>query len=201
MRPRPRAIGAPALVLCGVSAALVAGCSTGPSYTTGSLRPPEGMVRDRPRTYPDGSYRSEPYVTQDPGSSYGSGYPQRQYTDPGTPTPPSYRNGANGYGASGMETGSIGPRRQPGASPYASDARWRQTPPERWPQTSAARSAPMATGSVRATPHVVSVREGDTLYSLSRQYNVPVADLMAANRLESERIAVGQQLTIPIRYR
>ena len=44
-------------------------------------------------------------------------------------------------------------------------------------------------------------REGDTLYSLSRRFNVPVKDIAAANRLRNERIAIGQRLVIPTRYR
>jgi len=200
MRPRPRSIGVSTLILCGMSAALVAGCSSGPSYTTGSLRPDEGMVRDRPRVYPDGSYQREPYVTTAPTASYG--YPPRQYTDPGTPTPDSYRSG--GYGARGMETGSIGAPPAASGQPvgYDPDARWRQTPRERWQAPpSRLQQRPITSAGLSARPNTVVVRDGETLYSLSRQYNVPVGDLMAANRLPSERIAIGQELTIPIRYR
>lgn len=46
---------------------------------------------------------------------------------------------------------------------------------------------------------VVDVRPGDTLYRLSRAYNVPVPTIMQANGLTSESIKVGQRLTIPVR--
>jgi LysM repeat protein len=49
--------------------------------------------------------------------------------------------------------------------------------------------------------HIVEVQEGETLSSLSRRHNVPVGDLVAANRLSSDRIAIGQRLVIPTRYR
>jgi len=41
------------------------------------------------------------------------------------------------------------------------------------------------------------VRAGDTLYSISRRYNVTVQAIMAANGLTSTHIRVGQQLRIP----
>lgn len=190
MRSRPRAIGTRLLILSGLSAAL-AGCSTGgtQSMTTSSLapRPNEGMVRDDARRYPDGSYAGRPY---DGGAynngTYGRPYAgaPRRYVDPGEPTP---REMAYGYGSPGhqsIQTGSLGP------APRAYDPNARWQPP-----------AHVTTGSTGYGPHVIEVREGDTLYGLSRRYNVPMGDLVAANRLTSERIAVGQRLVIPTRYR
>ena len=43
----------------------------------------------------------------------------------------------------------------------------------------------------------VTVRPGDTLYSLSRRYQVSVADLKSTNRLSGNNIRVGQVLRIP----
>jgi hypothetical protein len=191
MRPRHRATGVPALVLSPL-VALLAGCSSGGSdevFATSSLRPREGMVRDEPRRYPDGSTS---------GGTYGRPYaeaPRRRYVDPGEPTPREMAYDG-GYGSPrGIETASIGS----GARTYGPDARWQQP------------ASGITTGSVGPSgdrepyrpnpPHVVEVREGDTLYSLSRRFNVPVGDLMAANRLPSERIAIGQRLVIPTRYR
>lgn len=218
MRSRSRSIGAHALILSAV-AALLAGCSSGgaqQSFTTSSLtqRPQEGMVRDEPRRYPDGSTSGGSYAD----GAYGRPYAQarRSYVDPGHPTPrefaaahpdPAQRD----YVASaGIQTASIGPGART-APPHAShqsydqQARWQQRPPSQWQQ-----AAPLATGSTgphAAPPHashrpqIVEVREGDTLFGLSRRYNVPVGDLVAANRLPNDRIAIGQRLVIPTRYR
>ncbi|MBQ9271674.1 MAG: M23 family metallopeptidase [Alphaproteobacteria bacterium] len=42
------------------------------------------------------------------------------------------------------------------------------------------------------------VRKGDTLYSISRKYNVPIKDLISANRLSSPyTLYVGQTLSLP----
>ena len=44
----------------------------------------------------------------------------------------------------------------------------------------------------------VVVRKGDTLYSISRKYNVPIKDLISANRLSSPyTLYVGQTLSLP----
>lgn len=159
------------------AAALVmalAGCSTGPSdIQTSSLapRPGEGMARDTPR------YASAP----------------RRYVDPGHPTPREFAAASDQYeldGSRSIQTASID--RRPNPYYYDTSPRWRQP------------SAPITTGSTgygAARPYVVEVRQGDTLYSLSRRYNVPVGDLAAANRLTSDRIAIGQHLVIPTRYR
>lgn len=48
------------------------------------------------------------------------------------------------------------------------------------------------------TPSVVSVRKGDTLYSISRRYNVPLKDLIEANNLRPPyNLNVGQTLRLP----
>lgn len=197
MRPRHRAIGVPTLVLSSLSA-ILAGCSSGGSqdaFTTSSLRPREGMARDEPRRYPDGST----------SGSYGRPYAEapRRYVDPGRPTPrevAAYDSGHGRYGAPprNIETASIGS----GAHAYDPSARWQQP------------SSGITTGSTgpsansyrepyrpNSAPHVIEVREGDTLYSLSRRFNVPVRDIAVANRLPNERIAIGQRLVIPTRYR
>lgn len=43
----------------------------------------------------------------------------------------------------------------------------------------------------------VDVREGDTLYSIARTYNVTVASLVDTNRLKSIAIYPGQRLVLP----
>jgi len=45
---------------------------------------------------------------------------------------------------------------------------------------------------------VVTVRKGETLYGLSRTYNVPVRDIINANRLRAPySLAIGQKLSLP----
>lgn len=49
------------------------------------------------------------------------------------------------------------------------------------------------------TPSTVSVRKGDTLYSISRRYNVPLKDLIEANNLRPPyNLNVGQTLRLPM---
>ncbi|MBR1825066.1 MAG: M23 family metallopeptidase [Alphaproteobacteria bacterium] len=44
----------------------------------------------------------------------------------------------------------------------------------------------------------ITVHKGDTLYSISRRYNVPIKDLISANRLSSPyTLYVGQTLSLP----
>ncbi|MBR1600739.1 MAG: M23 family metallopeptidase [Alphaproteobacteria bacterium] len=44
----------------------------------------------------------------------------------------------------------------------------------------------------------VTVRKGDTLYSISRKYNVPIKDMITANRLSAPyTLYVGQKLNLP----
>jgi LCP family protein required for cell wall assembly len=57
-------------------------------------------------------------------------------------------------------------------------------------------TVPLATPTTNGPPiHVV--RQGDTLFSLARQYGVTVDDLVRVNNLTGDSIFVGQQLTIP----
>jgi len=199
MRPRHRAIGVPALILSGLSAVLLAGCSSGgaqDTLTTSSLRPDEGMRRDAPRRYPDGSTA---------GGTYARPYAEapRRYVNPGEPTPremAAYDSGHDRYGAPrNIQTASIGSD----GRTYDPNARWQQPPSG----ITTGSTGPAPTGyygrppQAPHGPQIVEVREGDTLFSLSRRYDVPVGDIVAANRLSSDRIAIGQRLVIPTRYR
>ncbi len=216
MRSRPCSIGASALIFSGLAAAL-AGCSSGgsqESFTTSNLgpRPQEGMAR----TYPDGSTAGRPYSNGSySDGTYGRPYAEapRRYVDPGQPTPRQvatatpYYGGQTGYGQQPtIQTGSLGNSGNAAPNGYDNNGRWQQTPPSRWSQpapvaaTGPVNRGPTA-GYAPSNPQVVEVREGDTLYGLSRRYNIPVSDLIAANRLPNERIAIGQRLVIPTRYR
>lgn len=53
------------------------------------------------------------------------------------------------------------------------------------------------TSTVTPTPVIHVVKRGDTLYDIAREYNTTVRAIMEANGLESNRLSVGQELTIP----
>lgn len=169
------AIGAHPLLVAILTLALGA-CSSGPqqSFETSSLspRPEEGMVRDTPR------YAAAP----------------RRYVDPGHPTPREFAAASEQYGLDGNRRIQTASLPEPRRNAYDQNARWQQP-------ASGITTGSTGYGGSANRPHVYAVREGDTLYSLSRRYNVPVGDLVAANRLTSERIAIGQHLVIPTRYR
>lgn len=67
------------------------------------------------------------------------------------------------------------------------------------PQASAAPTNPnLTTGSIsKAHTSMIQVKEGDTLFGISRRTGVPINDLVAANKIQGGRIAVGQNLIIP----
>jgi len=206
MRSRHRPTGVSSLVLVGLTAAL-AGCSSGgppDSMTTSSPRPNEGMQREGVRHYPDGSTSGGYY----PAGGYGRPYAEapRRYVDPGEPTPreiAAYDSGHDRMGPpQNIQTASIDNRQRP----YDPNARWQQ--PSSAITTGSTGPRPTGYGVPyrpqpvgQHVPQVVEVQQGDTLFSLSRRYNVPVGDLVAANRLPNDRIAIGQRLVIPTRYR
>jgi len=65
------------------------------------------------------------------------------------------------------------------------------------PPVASARAQPAPATTLAAGP-TVTIQQGDTLYALSRRYNVPVADIMAANGLTgSPNLAVGRKIIIP----
>jgi LysM repeat protein len=189
MRFRSGSVRASALALCLMSLFL-AGCGAGSpdnTVSTASLAP----VRDEPR-YAGSRDTGTPYALppRQVDRSYAS---TRHYTDPGSPTPREYAayDSGHAYGnGHSIQTGSVGATNR-GPYAYEPDARWRQPTNTPLRQTS---NGPLS-------PNVVEVREGDTLFGLSRRYNVPVGDIVAANRLSNERIAIGQRLVIPTRYR
>ena len=198
-------------------AASIGGCSTtgsdGP-LTTSSIapRPEEGLRQDPPRYNTAESESPKPYtqpysqppvyeprprqyVQQAPASDwrytqppyaaaqgYGNGaYASRPPTQPYHPQPPvqTWQQRTNSaYHAQGpapIQTGSLGRTATPSYG------------------------APAAAGSLSNVATTIQVREGDTLYGLSRRTGIPVAEIMAANRLQSQRIEIGQRLVIPAR--
>lgn len=206
MRSRHRPTGVSSLVLVGLTAVL-AGCSSGgtpDSMATSSLRPQESMQREGVRHYPDGSSSGGYYPANGDGRPYAEA--PRRYVDPGEPTPreiAAYDSGHDRMGPpQNIQTASIG--NSPRA--YDPNARWQQ--PSSAITTGSTGPRPTGYGTPyrpqpigQHVPQVVEVQQGDTLFSLSRRYNVPVGDLVAANRLPNDRIAIGQRLVIPTRYR
>jgi murein DD-endopeptidase MepM/ murein hydrolase activator NlpD len=70
------------------------------------------------------------------------------------------------------------------------------------PQQSVTRGAPQAPTATAATaathPSMVTVQSGDTLYGISRQYNVPIRAIINANNLTPPyNLAVGRPLVLP----
>ena len=203
MRFRSRPVCRGALALAALATTL-AGCSSSGSQgslSTASLapRPQENVYASAQRTYPDGSTSGRPYNA----APHRSQHAPRQYVDPGTPTP---RHMADaGYRPSnGIQTASLGNTGRSDNPGYDPNARWQQPSPF----ITGAGAPPRPTGTPAAHtparpagPHVVEVREGDTLYSISRNHRVPLHDIVVANRLTSDRIEVGQRIVIPTRTR
>lgn len=206
------------LTAVSVLALTVAACSTDttrfsqPMFSsandyTGSITPKEGVgyggarapgtiasnadIQQAPLAAP-GSYPSQPYPSQ-PYPQTSGGYGQGSgYTPPASQpiySQPTYGQGQSTYSqpAYGAQPGSY----QAGANVHA---------PTVMPDGS-----PGAVSSVRpsasATPHsgiTVAVERGETLYSISRRYGVPVNALMQANGIsDPTSVRVGQRLNIP----
>lgn len=193
-----------ALAIAGLATTL-AGCSSSGSQgslSTASLapRPHENVYASPQRTYPDGSTYGRPYTV----APHRSAHAPRQYVDPGTPTP---RHMADaGYRpSSGIQTASLGGTHHAEHPTYDPNARWQQPSPfitgAGAPQRPTGAPVTAHAPPRPAGPHVVEVREGDTLFSISRSHRVPLHDIVVANRLTSDRIDVGQRLVIPTRTR
>ena len=200
MRCRSRPVRSGVIIVVGLAATL-SGCSssgTQSTLTTSSIapRPSEGMRR----TYPDGSTYGRPYTVAPQRTAYA---PQRQYVDPGTPTPRYTADARRApYGQpSEIQTASIGPSGRSTQPGYDPNARWQQPSPiitgSAGPASRPQPQAPLMPNG----PRVVQVREGDTLYSISRTHRVPLHDIVVANRLTSDRIEIGQRIVIPSRPR
>ena len=48
----------------------------------------------------------------------------------------------------------------------------------------------------RSTPGLHLVRQGETLFSIAKQYGLKTADIMATNDLITDQVAIGQKLVI-----
>lgn len=143
-----------------------------------------------PRSYGDNSVARQeldvpretsalPPPTNQGGSYEGGRYDSAHYR-------PSNQNSGNQY-SGGQYQGAAPVTEQP--SSYA-------------PQQSAGYAAPVGGSGTKVaalggTGDAIEVREGDTLYSLSRRHQVSVSELMSANRLSTPSIKPGQKLYLP----
>jgi LysM repeat protein len=157
--------------------------SSPPSYAqAGAPANSNSYDADRWRN-PQPSYAAQPSYQQRYQPSYQPQYSQQQAYQPQQPYQPSYQS-----------QGSYQPQSyQP--QPY--QPRWQPGPQAR------AYGTPITTGSLGPSKksQTVVVRQGDTLYSLSRRHGVPVAELVTANRISDGKIKVGQMLVIPAQTR
>jgi LysM repeat protein len=154
---------------------------TAPSYTQAGNAPPTNSYGYDNNTWraPQPSYAAAPSYQP----SYQPKYPPQQAYPPHQPYQPSYQPQAQGYQPQSQQPQPYQPRWQP--APQAQ-----------------AYAAPITTGSLgTAKSQTVVVREGDTLYGISRRHGVPVAELVTANRIPDGKIQIGQKLVIPSQTR
>lgn len=131
------------------------------------IYPPQQPAYGQQQAYAQPPYAQQPYAQQ-PNAAY----QPRPYAQGQAPYQP-------GYGA------------QPAYPPQGGYVPG--------PQASAAPTNPnLTTGSIsKAHTSMIQVKEGDTLFGISRRTGVPITDLVAANKIQGGRIAVGQNLIIP----
>jgi LysM repeat protein len=145
------------------------------------LRPSAGMIGAAPSPY------------QQTGMLGYSPPPARPLREP--PSPDIY-TGRLGYGRPSSD---YGWNRDPGrlttgALPppaYARPPSWQTSPRLSDP------GVPVAGVQGPAGGQVIEVRDGDTLYGLSKRHGVSVAELISVNRLYGGDIEIGQKLLLP----
>ena len=197
------------------------GCSTGSEapFQTSSIsgRPETGMSHEPRRPEQQSSYSgpslSEPgYAQAAPPANNGYDANRWRNPQPSYAAQPSYQpqyqpayqpqysqqqqayQPQPGYQPSYQSHGSYQPQSY---QPQPSQPRWQPGPQAR------AYGTPITTGSLGNSKksQTVVVRQGDTLYSLSRRHGVPVAELVTANRISDGKIKIGQMLVIPAQAR
>ena len=219
MRPRSISRGMRELFLASLALA-AGGCSTGSQepFQTASIspRPESGMSQEPRRPAPPSTYSgpslSAPTNTAPSYAQAGNAPQTNSYgydNNTWRPAQPSYAAGPP-YQPSYQP--SYQPQYTPQAykpqQPYQPSYQPQSYQPQpyqpRWqpgPQAQAY-AAPITTGSLgTAKSQTVVVREGDTLYGISRRHGVPVAELVTANRIPDGKIQIGQKLVIPTKTR
>jgi murein DD-endopeptidase MepM/ murein hydrolase activator NlpD len=157
---------------------------------------------------------SQPYSQQYAPPSDGGGY-ERPYTPPyeqrqaprqewreSNRGVPASQESDRGVRVAGLpepydrnpRTDSVPPPRQTSSpAPYRGVEPASPTPPV--PPRAAFDTAPSQPAA--ADGETIEVRQGDTLYALSKKHNVSVNELMRANNLKGPQLRVGQQLVVP----
>lgn len=92
----------------------------------------------------------------------------------------------------GRQSG-VAPTKLERPAPFEERARGVATPATHLQEGSSVGRVPVSTPAM-TTPQRVSVKSGDTLWSISQRYRVPIKRLMAINQLPDNRIQVGQAL-------
>jgi LysM repeat protein len=64
------------------------------------------------------------------------------------------------------------------------------------PSAASARPTTSTRATSSSAPKTYRVRQGDTLFSIARQFSITVAELRRLNGLSSDRIKIGDQLTV-----
>lgn len=155
-----------------------------------------------PRTYRESSVSTQALPDATPSSS--GAYSGGRYGDNYAAANP--RADTNNYGRSdaysgrgtassdrGSSANSYG--RSPSHNSYTDSGRYGTVAPASTASTN--RYDPQPTPSLASQGDAIEVQSGDTLYGLSRRYNVSVAELMQINNLTSTNLALGQRLYLP----
>lgn len=77
--------------------------------------------------------------------------------------------------------------------PFQENSKVGATPAVHLPERRSSGDAPIQQGAMTAPTHV-SVKPGDTLWSIAQRHHVPIKRLMAINQLQDNQIQVGQAL-------
>lgn len=161
------------------SSASYDGSRGGSDVSRSDLPPPQGSL-------------TTSAISQDQRPGYGQGYgqPPRQPSYDQRPSgAPAYNgsasrapsSGAGGYGNS--QNGASGYQNAP-ASGYSN-------------APASGRVPPLASHDGGAKGEMIEVRQGDTLYALSRRHKVSLNELMSLNGLSSPSLKPGQKLYLP----
>ncbi|MFT4176842.1 MAG: LysM peptidoglycan-binding domain-containing protein [Luteolibacter sp.] len=121
---------------------------------------------------------SDPYGTGDSGSSYAA--PSSTPSNPVYDSPAAYEENSGGSSIAD--------------SSYTSgDTSF--TPQKKTPST----SQPAVSSPARSGGTTHTVVKGDSLWTISRKYNVSISSIKAANNMTSDVVVLGKKLTIPAR--
>lgn len=177
---------------------------TSSSSSSSSRRNPNYLGNDgygsggysAPRSYGDDRVASQNLPDATPSSTaYSGGRQGTNYAAADT-----RYDGANSYGRSSASTNTNTYGRSPDKpasnyNSYTDSGRYGTVAPSSTASTN--RYDPQPTPSMASPGDTIDVQPGDTLYGLSRRYNVSVAELMQINSLTNTNLQVGQRLYLP----